>query len=965
MLKRLLAAFALVLSSFLAQGQSVKDLKPVADSLAVLLQERTSVHSTLTVTRVQKRGDLTDVYFKNTLGDYPWREKDVTWFHDKMESLVQTSFPSFKIGNIICVRYPLSFYATPELENSGKPSAYKYSYANPGDRRFVKRLGAKEFSKGLTGRNIVLWQSHGKYYEAKNHRWQFQRAPVHRTVEDVYTQSYVLPFLIPMLENAGAYVMTPRERDTQLQEYIIDNDPSFAGERNGLVRRSGSYKENGRWESAGEGFADKKLHYLMEDNPFVMGSARQAEAAANPSARWTPDIMERGEYAVYVSYKTVENSTNDARYTVHHLGGDTKFSVDQTKGGGTWIYLGTFTFDKGKSGYVTLEASGSKGVVTADAVKIGGGIGKYERDGHVSGAPSYVEGALYWEKWAGADEKLLEDWESDYTKDYAGRGAWASMMQKEKGIQYDLSFAFHSDAGVTPNDSIVGTLAIYTLRNEGKETLPDGHSRQSARSFADLVQTQVVNDIREDFDPEWTRRETWDKSYSESRTTSVPGMLLELLSHQNLADMKHGLDPAFRFTVSRAVYKGMLKFLSNLYGTPYVVQPLPVQAFSAHLNGTKVELKWKETPDSKESTATPDGYMVYTRIDGGVFDSGKEVKGTELSLSIEPGHIYSYKVMAYNAGGYSFPSEILSVGTPSQNAKKVLVVNNFYRVSAPSWVDTPSYAGFTGQQDSGVPYISDLTYIGENYEFDRNAPWVEDDNAGWGASFIENAGEKIAGNTFDFPYVHGKAIMDAGYAFASSSADAWCDNSELSKAYSAIDIICGKQVTTQIGRGAVPSRYTVFTDDVKKALKNYADNGGKILISGAKIGTEAETDDNTKKFVNEVLGYRFLTSHASRAGKVESFSDSAFRMRGLPESFQISNTLNPDIYCVENPDGILPSNSKSSTVLRYTGSNISAATCYDSGKHKAISFGFPIEAVIDPAVRSTLIKDALNYLCVQ
>ena len=39
-----------------------------------------------------------------------------------------------------------------------------------------------------------------------------------------------------------------------------------------------------------------------------------------------------------------------------------------------------------------------------------------------------------------------------------------------KGIPVDLSLGFHSDAGITPNDSIVGTLAIYTLRSEGSES---------------------------------------------------------------------------------------------------------------------------------------------------------------------------------------------------------------------------------------------------------------------------------------------------------------------------------------------------------------------------------------------------------------------------------------------------------------------------------------------------------------
>ena len=61
-----------------------------------------------------------------------------------------------------------------------------------------------------------------------------------------------------MLENAGAYVMTPRERDTQRHEVITDNDESFSFVREGNTRRLGKYEETGSWSDAGTGFADLK-----------------------------------------------------------------------------------------------------------------------------------------------------------------------------------------------------------------------------------------------------------------------------------------------------------------------------------------------------------------------------------------------------------------------------------------------------------------------------------------------------------------------------------------------------------------------------------------------------------------------------------------------------------------------------------------------------------------------------------
>ena len=74
--------------------------------------------------------------------------------------------------------------------------------------------------------NIALWHSHGWYYEPSLNRWEWQRARIFQTVEDIYPLAYTLPFLVPMLENAGANVFVPRERDWQVHEVIVDNDGS-------------------------------------------------------------------------------------------------------------------------------------------------------------------------------------------------------------------------------------------------------------------------------------------------------------------------------------------------------------------------------------------------------------------------------------------------------------------------------------------------------------------------------------------------------------------------------------------------------------------------------------------------------------------------------------------------------------------------------------------------------------------
>lgn len=1011
MIKRLITIFAVAgaFSTGLA-AQSVKEFKDAVDSLQTLVVERTGVSSQVKANKVVRRGYELDFYFTPAMGDFPWRPKDVEWLRKTLSDLMPESCSKYGIGNLFVGKNRLESYVMPQVSDNGKAIDNKFRTKDLRNvHPFVTNVGEPDFKKGLAGRNIALWQSHGRYFEEKTDRWEWQRAPMFQTVEDMYTQSYVLPFLIPMLENAGAYVMTPRERDPQTNEVIADNDPAFEEGRGEGVRIEGRYSETGTWSDAGVGFADAKETYSLLENPFLMGTARQAECREShrdkaAEARWIPEIPERGEYSVYISYKSLPHSTPCAHYTVRHLGGESEFIVNQKMGGGTWIYLGTFEFDKGTDGCVILDNSVPKGydipgnaVITADAVRFGGGMGKIarglkgqaENEYTTSGMPSFTEGAFYWMQWAGTDSTILSKYDNDYTSDYGDRGAWVGWMSggsrtnpKAEGlnIPIDLSFAFHTDAGTTPNDSIVGTLSIYTLMCDGSDKFANGEDRLQQRMYADFVQTEIVNDIRKEFNPEWSRRGLWDRSYSESRTATVPAMLLELLSHQNFADMKFGLDPSFRFTVSRAVYKGMLKYLSARYGCEYAVQPLPVNSFATSFTGSKsVRLSWKATVDSLEATAAPTGYILQTRIDDGAFDNGRVLEGCNASgneisteVSIVPGHIYSFRVTAFNKGGKSFPSETLSVGMPeSGNGKKVLVVNNFTRISAPAWFDTNEYAGFDASLDAGVPYVKEINFIGPQYQFRRELPWLDDDNPGFGAAWTDEAGKVFAGNTFDYCGIHGKALMAAGYAFHSSSVAAFSADRTLAKNDVALDLICGKQITTVVGTGKVQDRFQVFPTGLQQAIRRYTEDGGNVLVSGANIGTDVwdgiypvHKDSlytaTTKEFVEKTLGYRWMTNYASRNATVKVWNNGQISL-SVPE-FQFHKERNPFIYCVETPDGIVPASDKSQSFLRYSDTNISAGTCFEGNGYRTVCIGFPIEVIKEETCIEPLIKDIMKFL---
>ena len=1000
------ASTALCISAS-AQSAIMKDFKPVCDSLDVLIKENRDVKGKLCIKNIMKRGKTLDFYFTESLGDYPWREGEPEWFRRKLKSLFPEKYSGYDLGMVYSKTIPLNRLVTSELGFDGRPTySGEPSILPSRPDPIVTEIGGRRFDKGLSDRNIAIWQSHGLYFEYGTERWQWQRPCLFQTVEDMFTQSFVLPYLVPMLENAGAYVMLPRERDVQRNEVIADFDV--------VDKAYGDfwYKEIGKWTDAGAGFAAMKPVYTGTENPFSAGSARKADCVmpgnrSEAIALWRPEIPERGEYAVYISYKSLPESTTKAHYTVHHLGGKSEFIVNQKIGGGTWIYLGTFEFGKGSEGYVSLTSATpagyeyeKKSVVTADAVRFGGGMGNIARgrkgsdeEPSVSGMPRSAEGARYWLQWAGVSPEIFSQNElkDDYKDDYMSRGDWVEWISRGsdmnpskkpgKGIPIDLSLGFHSDAGVTPNDSIVGTLAIYTLRSEGSEKLPGGESRMKSREFADLVQSQIVNDIKVSANPEWSRRCVWDRSYRESRTPSCPAMLLELLSHQNFADMKYGLDPEFRFTVSRAIYKGMLKFNSNRYGIPYQVQPLPVRNLGlAFGRQGKAVISWKETADPIEPTADADGFILYTRIDDGAFDTGREISATKgkdgsysTEIDIKPGRIYSFRIAAYNEGGLSFPSETLSIGTPSKGneTRKILIVNNFDRISGPAFIDTPEYAGFRNDLDSGVPHIRDISYIGDMYQFRRSSEFITNDNPGFGASYDDYAGKIVAGNTFDYPYIHGKAILKAGYAFFSCSNETFVSDTTFRKAAWSTDLICGKQVTTASGNDGA-GKFTVFPTEMQNAIKAYTSEGGNVFVSGANIATDiwdqiypVETDEafraEAKIFARNILGYKWVRNFGSKDGSVQFVKSTRMETR-KGKTFRFYNTINDRCYSVETPDGIAPASSKTgSTFLRYSDTDISAGICHTGNGYKTVCIGFPLETLKEEKNIDHIIQITLDF----
>jgi hypothetical protein len=922
----------------------------------------------------------------------------------------------------------LSYYIT---RVDKLPEKYR---SNPSFVRATETYSS--YSKGMKNDILALWHSHGRYYKPSSGGWMWQRPILFQTVEDMYPMSYMLPFIVPMLENAGAYVFLPRERDINRNEVIVDNDTNEGGE----IYSQPYYKEmsgDKKWETGEEeGFIYDLRDFRDTENPFENGTYRQVgtvnKKSAKPSvAAWYANIPESGEYAVYVSYKTIPNSTRDAHYCINYSGGKKEFIVNQTMGGGTWIYLGTFPLEAGYSDttpIVTLTnvSEYDGGIVTADAVKIGGGMGNISRSPRrndiyydpstpdtkldeedaeeddteevaddeavdeedenatnkqdekpktgkaptfkISNYPRFLEGARYWLHWAGFPESVYSPFHGsdDYKDDYTSRGKWVNYLaggsrvlpnQEGLNLPVDLAMALHTDAGKRADDSYVGTLGIY-YTNDGSN-YKDGTPRINSRMLTDLVMRQITNDIRHTYEPNWTRRSMWDKSYLESRVPEVPTTLIELMSHQNFADMRLGLDPEFRFTVARAIYKAMARFLGERKDREVVIQPLPVKNFYIKRESkskNKYRLSWTATKDTLEATAMPTHYVILERTEGSMgFHKIGKTSETHFDIKVEDNKIHSFKILAANDGGVSFPSEVLSLREESGNKTPILIVNGFTRVSAPASFTDGSQAGFKGTEDFGVPYINDISFIGYQQQFSRSA------GESFGKSDSNYATQVVAGNTFDFASLHGASIEAAGYGFVSVSVGAVESGEVKLSDYKIVDLILGKQKATTIGKGKSGVKHKTFSAPLRAALKEYLHKGGDLMVTGRYVAEDgAHGTSDEREFLENVLG---ITN-----GEAENNATPAFvvtkegnNMGMNSQEYTYNNRLTDKIYIVESPGVLQESGTLNSKVLmKYSGTDKASAILSDYGKGKVICIGIPFETIKEGRQRDILMKDIIN-----
>ena len=427
------------------------------------------------------------------------------------------------------------------------------------------------------------------------------------------------------------------------------------------------------------------------------------------------------------------------------------------------------------------------------------------QDTGISGLPRWAEGARYNLQAKGAGSYLWKIYQEDeYRDDMKCRPKWVNAL---KG-PIDLCLAVHTDGGTTANDSdLMGTLLIYTAKDDdGNTALKDGRDRETEnRNLADWLQTQLVEDLQQVI-PNWTRRQLKEANYCESRVPVMPSALIEILSHQNMPDMKYGLDPKFRFRVARGIYKGMLRYLN---GESAVVQPLPVEQIAIRHDGT---VKWIAKEDPLEKTAKATFYKLFIQENDSAWTSQRIDKGTEYKLDMTKGTRYNVYVVACNAGGSSFPSPTVSAYR-SGGSKTALIIDGFNDVYGPEWFSQENYAGIVPGSYACEEQFT-CAYIGEQWDFRRDSKWINDDECGFGACYRDFAGTITKGNTHDWSAQHGRVLQDMKISYTSSTRGM----AVIDSALTFVDYICGRQ------------REPV-NDKTLEQLEKYLSQGGSMLLS--------------------------------------------------------------------------------------------------------------------------------------
>lgn len=769
----------------------------------------------------------------------------------------------------------------------------------------------------LRGKVVFIGAGHGWTYanESANPRWFTQRGVANSMVED-YGNLDQMNLFAGHLWGAGATVVPTRPVGFQTNEVVLDNT-------------SPGVRFAGPWSSSNGGV------YFGEPGQVSYRFAAAAEEES-ATATYTPAIPAAGEYPVYAWAAHGGNRINQL-YRIRHTGGETRVRVPHRRVGNGWVWLGTFHFAAGadaENGSVIISneaESGDSGVVIADAIRFGNGLGSIARgpdDGsrapRVSGFPREEEASRYWIESGlgqGQSRELFDRPSLDDGSDNVGapiRLAREMNREQDGGFFDRIYVSFHSNAG--------GGRGVTGLWNNDALFPGTKTPRQQELALRLAAETQTAMLALQnagELETAWSSRTQsgltfarTDFAFGEIRDDVLGGemdaTILEVAFHDSVEDALLLRSPKVREAVARATTQGVVKQFAAYGGGPLAFAPsAPIQP-RATLTREGVQVAW----NAATSGFTASHYLVQRSLDGRGF--GRPVAVTNaLDATFAgpvPGQTEFFRVVAVNAGGESPPSSVVACRWVPE-AVPVLVVNAFDRL--------------------------DRTL---NPRQAINGPVIE-------------RVQPARSNAGDYVVEHAAALDDCGVAFDSAHSSAVASRRVTLDGYSAVLWAAGNESTAD----------ETFSAAERERVAAFQQAGGALLVSGAEVawhlGRAAGPTAAERQFLHEVLHVSLVTNLDDDAGtdRVQAPVGGVF---GDVGEFRFGRAVGGR-YAVEYPDVLTPMGFGTRAELEYAGGRPgAAAVAYDgsSGGGRVITLGFPLETVEPAVTRTLLLADALEFL---
>lgn len=771
------------------------------------------------------------------------------------------------------------------------------------ERPPLERLGARTgpIARGtLTGKTIYLSAGHGWNYT--NGAWRTQRGNTHDIVEDFITAEGANQFLIPILHAMGAYVVPIRESDLSSHAVVVDDgDAAIEGT---ITEQSGE-----------TGWGPLPDPFTGTENPFALGTARAMLAAAVETGRavYAAQVPASGYYNVYISYVQGPDRVPDAHVIVRHAGGESHVRIDQRRHGSTWMLLGRWYFDAGapperSAIAIANDSSMPGGVISFDAVRLGGGMAPHVRGDATTGRAAFESAARFSTQLLGAPPSVFEFTTDGASNDVVSRPRFAA-WEHEAG-EDAIYLSWHTNA---PSPSR-GTMSIaYGNTFPCCSGLGDFAGTAGSLELLHAVHDELIADLRASWDPTWRNAGKVTAALGELRPThnnEMPAILVELAFHATAADADALREPRFQQLAARATAQGIARFFAAKDGTALVLAPDPPIAVRVeNIGNGALRVSWRPPEPDPAGGDPPTSYRVHVGDHGYGFDDGIEVSGESFVLADLPrGALRFVRVTATNAGGDSLPSEVVGARLAASGAAPLLVVGGVDRLDSGQNVRDPA------------PLVGTLDRM-----------WIERMNNG------------------TYAVRHASALAAGGYAFDGATDEALEHRDIDLTNYRAIDWFVGEDTRAQ---DPLPA-------GSRAELARFFLAGGGLLLGGSQLISALHDGGELQQFAQQQLRAS-LASDAAGTYDVTPV-DATFDAVG-PFSFYDDG---PRGFDAELANVLAPADG-AATVLAYaTGGAAAIAWRDDTSGSRGIVLGFPIETIADDDVRREVLAAAMTELGIE